>query len=389
MDPRTVSLIATNQLGAIALDTSTFDAQHLNLEAGLLRRVEQFHRRGRVQVLMPDVVQREVLAHLARDAAKARSTLARAVRMAVRTQLLAPDQLAQLQAAVDQAVEPAIAAEARMAAWLTRTRAEVLDVGARVDVRSLFNRYFEARAPFADATKKKHEFPDAAALLTLEHWADEHDTAVLVVSADLDWQRFCADHPRLIWTQSLSDALSAFQDDSAQFAARRLAESIADGTDDELVDALFEAAPGFLNQIGMFLEVESTYEFGWNYVTHLQGFSWRTTNGVPDEVEAVDHRDGKVVVRVKGKLMAEIAIFVTFRAGTGAGEAAIPIGEKTIFLNEEIPCEALITLDDKKSDRFAFRDVEFLPTTFQVQLGKIDPDWTEPPDNRGRRHEMF
>lgn len=383
MDPRIVSLIAANQVGAIALDTSVFEAQQLNFESGLLRRVEQFHHSDRVRVLMPDVVRREVQAHLTRNAEVARSGLARAIRMSERTQLLAREALAQLQAAFDQAIEPVIAAETRMAAWLARTRAEVLDVGARVDVRTLFDRYFAARAPFAESTKKKHEFPDAAALLALEHWADEHDTAVLVVSTDLDWQRFCVDHPRLMWTQSLSDALGAFQDESAQFAARRLAESITDGTGEALVDALFEAAPNFLNQIGLFLDVESAYDFGWTYVTTLQGISWPATDGVLDECEAIDHREGKVVVRVRGKLMAEFAIFLTFSAATSVGDRTIPIGEKTVYLNEEIPCEALVTLDDKKSDRFAFRDIEFLPTTHQIRLGKVEPDWDEPRDVRG------
>ncbi|MCR4470036.1 hypothetical protein [Burkholderia sp. SCN-KJ] len=45
---------------------------------------------------------------------------------------------------------------------------------------------------------RSHEFPDAVALLALEHWAAEHDTAVLVVSTDSDWQRFCSAHPRLL-----------------------------------------------------------------------------------------------------------------------------------------------------------------------------------------------
>lgn len=84
MDTRIVELIAANQLGAIALDTSVFDAQQRNLEGGLLRRVEQFRRSDRVRVLMPDVVLREVEAHLRRDAADARNGLARAVRMATR-----------------------------------------------------------------------------------------------------------------------------------------------------------------------------------------------------------------------------------------------------------------------------------------------------------------
>lgn len=75
MDTRIAAMIAANKVGAIALDTSVIDAQQRNLEGGLLRRVEQFHRSDRVRVLIPDVVRREVEAHLTRDAAEARRSL--------------------------------------------------------------------------------------------------------------------------------------------------------------------------------------------------------------------------------------------------------------------------------------------------------------------------
>ncbi|MDN7592045.1 PIN domain-containing protein [Burkholderia seminalis] len=162
MDPRIHELIEAKQIGAIALDTSVFDAQQRQLERGLLRRVAQFHRSDRVRVLIPDVVRRESLAHLARDAKEAQGGLARAVRKAARAQLLSRAALDQLRIIEDEIVAPTFAPEARLASWLGRTGADVLDVAARVDIRTLFDRYFAAQAPFAEAGEKKHEFPDAA-----------------------------------------------------------------------------------------------------------------------------------------------------------------------------------------------------------------------------------
>ncbi|WP_124715312.1 PIN domain-containing protein [Burkholderia stagnalis] len=388
MDTRIAAMIAANQVGAIALDTSVFDAQQRNLEGGLLRRVEQFHRSDRVRVLMPDVVKREVLTHLARDAESARTALARAVRLVTNARLLSPDAAKQCQLVQRQMEEPASAAETRLSGWLARTRAEVLDVAARVDMRALFDRYFAAQAPFAESSKKKHEFPDAAALLALEHWADEHETAVLVVSTDSDWQRFCAMHPLLIWTPNLSGALGAFQDESAQFAARRLAESIDDGTAGDLVDTLFEEGQKFLNQVGLSVDARSAFGFTWSYRTQLDGMSWPALNRALTEFEAVDHGDGTVVVRIKGKVLAKIVMTFLFSAGTGTGDASLPIGSKTMVLLEEIPCEFLVTLDADTSNRVVFRDIEFLPTSHSIVLGEIEPDWKEPGELKGW-HDAF
>ncbi|CAM2163107.1 DUF4935 domain-containing protein [Burkholderia cepacia] len=389
MDPRIVSLIAANQLGAIALDTSVVDAQQRNLEGGLLRRVEQFHRSDRVRLLMPDVVRRELLAHLAHDATEARRGFARAVRMAARAQVLSRDALDQLRVIEPQLVAPESAAETRLAGWLARTGTEVLDVAARVNMRTLFDRYFAAQAPFAEAGEKKHEFPDAAALLALEHWADEHETAVLVVSTDSDWQRFCAAHPRLIWTPNLSGALGAFQDESAQFAARRLAESVVDCTAPALTEALLAAARNFVPQVKLLVDAHSSaFDLTWSHLAQLDDIRWSTTNGVLDDFEAIDHRDGKVVVRIEGTLLTKVVMTFTFSAGTGTGDATIPVGDRTMVLDIEIPCAILVTLDADTSRHIVFHDIEFLPTAHAILFGEIEPDWDASRDVRGWHDPM-
>ncbi|MBN3815089.1 DUF4935 domain-containing protein [Paraburkholderia sp. Se-20369] len=379
MDPRIVELIAANQVGAIALDTSVIDQQQRNLEGGLLRRVEQFHRSDRVRVLMPDVVRREVQAHLTDEAKAARSGFGRAVRMAAKAQLLSPDALDQLQVIEYQMDEPEIAASMRMADWVARTRAEVLDVAARVDMRTLFDRYFAAQPPFAESSKKKHEFPDAVALLALEHWAAEHDTAVLVVSTDPDWQRFCTAHPRLICSKNLAGALAAFQDESAQFAAHRLAETLVEDLDAKLSNELLVAGRASVGQIRVFADARSSFEYTYGYTIHLEAIRWPATNGVLDEFEAIEHSDGKVVVRIKGLLQTKVVLSFDFH--TAAREPECLLGSNMMVFDEEIPCGILVTVDGDASNRVVTRTIEFLPTTHVVGVGEVEPDWITPFDD--------
>jgi hypothetical protein len=50
--------------------------------------------------------------------------------------------------------------------------------------------YFKLKAPFEE--KKRAEFPDAIALVSLERWAELNKLKILVVSYDSGWEEYCA-----------------------------------------------------------------------------------------------------------------------------------------------------------------------------------------------------
>lgn len=377
MDPRIHNLIEAKLIGAIALDTSIFDGQQRRLEDGLLRRVEQFRATRTVTVLIPDVVQRELLAHLTQDAVAARTTLLRATAAPALTELLPEDVLARLQASAAEAGTPADAAAARLARWLARTDATVLDVAAYVDLRALFDRYFAAQPPFAKAGEKKHEFPDAAALLALESWATERSTGILVVSSDKDWQRFCAGSKRLFWTADLGDALGAFQDETARFAARRLVELSTAGGPLDLATALLQALHASAGAIQVQVEAQCFVGFGWKEAIDVQRVELPTLDVALDEFEAVDYGEQAVTVAVQGTAHCHISMVCDFGmwSGEGVDGTYSELGNRTFGTDAAIPFRALVTLTGEIPKRMTIGPVEILPTVHWVQLGEISPDW--------------
>ena len=64
------------------------------------------------------------------------------------------------------------------------------------DMNEVFTRYFNVDPPFQNG--KKHEFPDAVALLSLEAWAKENNKKILAVSADKDWLTFESDYIEVV-----------------------------------------------------------------------------------------------------------------------------------------------------------------------------------------------
>ncbi|WP_175709131.1 PIN domain-containing protein [Burkholderia ambifaria] len=384
MNPEFTAQIAAGQIGAIALDASIFDKYKNRLDSGLLRRVEQFHYGRRVQVLLSDVTRGEVLAHLVRDARNTDADLRKALRDAEAAQLVSGDRAAQL---LRDAADPAVIAERRMADWVARTRAEVLDSAVRVDVRRLFERYFAAQPPFAASGDKKAEFPDAAALLALEHWAEEHDTCVLLVSGDADWQHFCVGHPRLRCVGDLGAALSAFHDESAQFIGRRFADAESGSVPSAIVEAVFKK-DAFLSIITFRLRhLVSSAGIDWHYVIAVKSVSWPTGSGMR-EFAVVDHRDGKVVIRAELELAVEVrSRFAAYMSAVG-GQIPRPMDEWEVTNHEIIPIEALVTLEAGLKDRVSVVAVEFVPTTHSILLGEIEPDWDASRDVRGWNDPM-
>ena len=65
-----------------------------------------------------------------------------------------------------------------------------------------------ASPPFEEPDKKKHEFPDAIALLSLEEWAEVNKTRILAVSCDRGWAAFAAESEWIVVDSDLASALA-------------------------------------------------------------------------------------------------------------------------------------------------------------------------------------
>ncbi|KVU14164.1 hypothetical protein WK62_31085 [Burkholderia ubonensis] len=378
--------IPADEIGAIALDTSIFDQYKGRLDSGLLRRVTQFRYGGRVKVLMPDLIRREVLAHLTREARTAEENLKKALRDAESMQLVSPDHAGQL---LNGLGDPAAQAEHRLGEWLKHTRAEVIDCAARVDLGRLFDRYFAAEPPFADTADKKAEFPDAAVLMALEHWADEHHTRVLLVSRDGDWERFCKDHPRLQSVGDLGAALSAFQDDSAQFIARRFADAEPETPPPAIMEAVFNEPEKFSELISfVLLDPPRRPGLIWSHISKILSVSWPTSSGMR-EFEAVDHHDGKVVVRVKLALLVELHPHFSLVDAPGQDEPLRLVEGWEHITYQMVPVDALVTLDGGLKEQVTVDSVEFLPTSYSYFLHNSMLDIPVPDRDDGITYHAF
>lgn len=101
-----------------------------------------------------------------------------------------------------------------------------------VSAEEVFADYFQAKAPFAEAGKKKSEFPDAFIIKSLLHYCDKTPNAnVLVVSDDPDWSKSFQGKERIVLASTIGEAMGRLWkqlDDKSEVILSLLAQNISD-----------------------------------------------------------------------------------------------------------------------------------------------------------------
>ena len=193
---------------AISIDTSIFIKYGLRLDRGLLKEIEQFSS-SPVQVLISDIVIREVNDHYSKKVSASRNTLKSATRDVV--DYIGSVDFKSMNESVEKLPTNEEITSKHINSFLERCSAKVLNSAEFSSIEEVLNKYFLNNPPFEAVGDKKSEFPDAIALVSLEFWAKSNDEKVKVVSTDKGWVNYCRDSEWLDCSDNLADALQAFQ----------------------------------------------------------------------------------------------------------------------------------------------------------------------------------
>ena len=103
---------------AVTIDTNIFRQHSWNLESGMLSQLIQF-KEGNIQVVLSEVVVREIHKHLKLEANQSRKTIEDVRRLPLRTGLITPDLSERLNALLNDAISSDDAARNRLRTLLT------------------------------------------------------------------------------------------------------------------------------------------------------------------------------------------------------------------------------------------------------------------------------
>lgn len=382
MDERIYNRILAGEITALTIDTSIFEKNSLALESGLLAQLDQF-RESEFELVIANTVANEVKRHLTKNATDATKSLRTALAHTAKHRALSSTHQEELTALSNLAAsDDAARARKRFDDWVQRVGADILHEEEFASIGEVMRRYEAGEPPFAETGEKKQEFPDAVALSTLEGWAEAHNTKILAVAHDKDWQRYGAQSKRLVVVEDLADALSTIQGlGSAREPAVRLATLFVAGDAVGLHAAVLEAVRDQVDKFNFRVEADSQFSVEEEGVEPTVD---DITLDIPDAtgatLDTISHEDGQAVIKISGTASLQVDAHFSFEKFDSIDRDYVGMGSATISDNVEIEFEVLAMVQIN-ADGLTLDGVELLPVTHDMYFNDIEPDWMSDPDN--------
>ena len=365
--------------GAITLDTSIFDQHGLKLESGLLKTLEQFNGKPS-PLILSEIIVREVISHLKKKAEESRSLVEKAIRNSPAHLSLTSENVNIARCSLIPEINDKEIAENRMKAFCNSAGAIQIPV-ATVELDAIIKKYFDHEPPFAGAGKKKSEFPDAIALISLERWAKEMDTKILAVSKDQDWEKFAEASEYVDIEKDLGTAISKFQSQSQYVAIaegfyRNLVDSLTNG---ELSSDVRRSLLDALKQLDPTAKGTSQFIFTTNYIdVDLNQYEFLKKKHFNDVFPLIQIQDDIAIVQgnlsIDSKVSAGFSLFTNDPIDGDLVEIGVIFKES----NVKFETMALLTLEgDFTGDikDLELTGVELMSYPRIIDFGEIEPVW--------------
>ncbi len=327
-------LLERGGIGAISLDTSIFGQYRYDLSSRTLMGLRQF-RHSPTNFVLSQVVLEEVRKNRTEEANASRSKLDTALKQASKHWGL------QLQPGLtDGWPDAAIETERLVAEFAGNTQFDLVDPDNFVDQGTLLHRYFNSMPPFSVSGTKKSEFPDAIALMSLEAWARQNQTSMLVVSKDDDWASFAEHSDQLFCVPDLAVALAYFNEDG-KFIAERVARMLASPGNLDLKARVREALIRYLGTIQPQVRVETR----WRYEiesTEVSLIDWNMLEDIPPQVLDVDEVGVLFSFSVMASIQCTVTLNFTMRDSLDGDEVDLGSTEESVVEEHILDIEAWV-----------------------------------------------
>lgn len=368
---------------AITIDSNSFIHAGIAFETGLLGQLKQF-KDGPVDLILSEIVVREVLKHLLQMTKKERDAGLQAVRKLEQLGLIPDEDLTAFKATSAKLTDSREAARVRLGRFIIATGAETV-AASLCAMDELFKLYFTASAPFVSTGDKKFEFPDAIALLSLEKWAEKGDKRVLAVSADKGWAAYAEGSARIDVKADLAEALETLQEhaEAAEAAVATFMKSVEEGQLPGAAKSIDDMLTGALENW--------TFAAEGNSVMHLENDSSMLRHGSYSLGDNKDDYDITIVrlghdvavARVGANFSAVAEAEFSLAAWDSIDKEYVGMGGASAETEVDFDGAFLLTLYGDLSgpaEDIEIGDVEIVEAVDSVDFGEVEFDPGEPDD---------
>jgi len=354
---------------AITFDANVFYNNRFHFDGGLLLSAKQLAKKD-VTVVMPSIVVEEIKKGVREEYDKLAKKLQAILNDANRLGVSAADALAAIDADVVKE------ASDKVDGYLGELGAVILK-SDEVTAQEVADLYAELKPPFS--TKKRSEFPDAIALLTLEKWAAKAETEILAVSSDGDWSEFADTSDHITCTDDLAGALDQFQDippDQAEIIQNVLSqmafakqsalyESFQEQLDAVISDHVFSAEAGS----SYYLELQ---EINVSLIEFDMG-----DEGEPVEYKTVEAGEDEFVLEVSASVTVKANASFTVNVWDGTDKEYVSLTDATASTELTSDAQLLVSISSA-SDAPTISRVELIGIDDTIVFDDVEPDWGGP-----------
>lgn len=370
-------LVRMGEFGAISLDTSIFEAQGLKLESGLLKQLDQFLDSS-TKLIISEVVKEEVLSHLTKKTKDAQRDIDKSLKDAKDYWQVEDSDIEDIKNSVFGGREPQKIASERFSQFIEATSLEIIEAQDYLIVSELIQKYFRAEPPFAENGKKKNEFPDAIALISLETWANKNQTKIIVVTSDNDWKNFCKCSERLYYSDDFAGVLGLFQ--KADDLCRHLSQQYENGVLEDVKQAVFNALNDNIYEMDIYPAANSSFNYEQEVTKiNVNGFEFELLESPNIIFRPVNFDDDRLIVESKLSVDVNVECIFSFYVYDSLDKDYVRIGGYNVNTQANLEVEILITFagDFKRvGAQVKVDEVEVeMKTPTSIDFGDIEPDW--------------
>jgi hypothetical protein len=364
--------ISDGRLSLLTLDTSIFIQYQIGLEHGLLRRLSQFAD-SEVDFILSDVVINEISAHMLAAIEKGDKQLKDAIKESGSARNLSTTMRQSVIASITTTETPKECASRRLIDFQTHTNFTVASTARLVSADDLFSSYFDLKPPFENKDNKKHEFPDAMALLGLEAYAKKEAKLLLAVSADKGWREFCLLSDWLVYERELDVALSLFQS-AASVVGASFSKRLIDDDAARLVPYIEAELAQFVDGMEIYIDASASFYFETELDTK-EYLSFKFRDG--PTLKLVDQDEEEELFVFQTAIDVDMIVSSSFYFQVRDDGEYFTIGDTYQTKNFDQKMSIAITICGDPTGDYDVIEIEVLDYEKWVDFGQIEPGYDE------------
>jgi hypothetical protein len=365
--------------GAITLDTSIFDQQGLKLDRGLLKTLEQFKRKP-IGLVLSEIVFRELHKHLSKKVSETRHHIERALNQSSEYLLIKNVELDVVKEKLIPSLSDEDISKVKIQEFVDRTGLEIIKAEDYVEIKNLVKRYFHASPPFAEAGKKKNEFPDAIALMSLEAVAQKRRYKILAISADNDWAEYGKHSEWIDVVGDLADGISKFQPQATAFNfCERLGKQLLDGGATKISGELESFLSEVIPEINASPDADSAFNWDAEYIDIVfSGYKLQFDEKESIRIAPVQFQEGEISIAMPINIQGSASGEFTLSVYDSIDKDDVHIGTSSKTVEFGFDTELLITISgDLEGDisEVEVDSIELLSSPRHIDFGNLEPNW--------------